>query len=355
MSFKQAVLAAALMVVVAPAPASAQVNHIQADPQKEFKHRPSGIVVAAAAAGIPRTVVEQFDDKQLDFAAEYRTPDDREITTIYIFRKVTGDVPLWFDRIQRTIEARTVLASPTIAIPVAAFTPAGQSNARGLRAVYAAGAPPFKSSGAAMTTTGDWFVAIRATSQTLTPEQLLVRIEQTFGAIKWPREKVAASNAYVMSDCPTALAQGPDAVPVKDDDAVILASALSASVSKTLERKGMVETPRWCRDPFKTPDAGAYRPDGTLDRYLLAFQDAGRGLMVTPNGLAGILMGATGNAPPTYMVELIDIDQHVGFGNFQTMPGPAQALWLDEHGTRKYSASTWGKGSNIEINSDAVK
>lgn len=355
MSFKKGVLAAALIAAAAPIPATAQVNHIQADPQKEFKHRPSGIVIAATAAGIPRTVVEQFDDKQLDFAAEFRTSDDHEITTVYIFRKVTGDVPLWFDRIQRAIGARTVLASPTIAIPVAAFTPAGQSNARALRAVYSAGAPPFKSSGAALTTTGDWFVAVRASSQSLTPEQLLVRIAQTLAAIKWPREKVAAPDAYVMSDCANALPQSVDATPVKDDDAVILASALSASVGKTLAEKGMVETSRWCRDPFKTADAGVYRPNGALDRYFVAFQDAGRGLMVTPNGLAGILMGASGNAPPTYMVELIDIDRHVGFGSFQTLPPPPQAIWLDEHGTRKYSASTWGKGSNIEINTDAVK
>src|SRR5579884_77017 len=348
-----ALLASALMF--AAAPVFADVTELRADSQKQFKHNPSGIVIAASAAGIQRTKVEEFDDKQLDVAAEFRSPDDKEITTIYVFRRVTGDVPLWFDRIQNAIEARESFKSPTVAIPAAPFTPAGQSNARALKVVYSAGGPPWKSSAAALTTTGEWYVAVRASSQTLTPDQLLARLDETFGAIKWPKEKAPAANAYVIGDCPDALPQGPDAEPAAADGSVILMAALAANVGGSSKDAGEVKPPRWCRDPDKMTGAGIYRPDAAKDRFFVAFQDSGRGIMVEPNELAGLLAGAKNNAPLTYTVEMVDIDRRIGFGSFKSLPSFAQAIWLTEHGNRAYSATTWGKNKNIDISSDAVK
>src|SRR5207248_2174703 len=114
------------------APALADVKPIAVGQGEAFGHQPSGIVVDATAAGIPRASVGQYDDKQLDIIVDFRTPDQSEITTIYLFRNVSGDVPLWFDRIQRTVEATDKFGNLTITIPPAAFVPAGQSNARGL-------------------------------------------------------------------------------------------------------------------------------------------------------------------------------------------------------------------------------
>jgi hypothetical protein len=184
---------------------------------------------------------------------------------------------------------------------------------------------------------------------------LLGRIEQTFSAISWLKEKTAAPNAYLVADCPDALPQGPDAEPVKDDTSVIMMSALAGNVGDALKSAGQVSIPRWCRDPYKMTGAGIYRPDAAKDRFFVAFQDAGRGIMVGPNGLAGILAGAKSDTPLSYMVESVDIDHRSGFGSFKTMPSFAQAIWLNEHGSRLYSASTWGKDKTININSDAIK
>jgi hypothetical protein len=186
MRFKGLLFAAVLIFACAPAVAQSE---IKANPKKDFKHKPSGIVLAPLAAGLPRVSVTQFDDKQLDVAANFRTPDDREITTVFIFRKVTGDVPLWFDRIQHAVAARKELSSPTLAIPPAAFTPPGQPNARGLRVAYSGTGTPWTSTAAALTATGEWYVAVRASSQSLTPQQLLARIDQTFAALRWPKER----------------------------------------------------------------------------------------------------------------------------------------------------------------------
>jgi len=291
---------AALIGASLSASASAGVTQIPADAQRPFKHQPSGIVIPAIAGGLPRTAVEAFDDKQLDFAAEYRTQDDREDTTLYIFRKVTGDVPVWFDRIQRAIEARDIYASPKLAGPPTVFTPPGQSNGRGLMVLYTPGSLPWTSTGAAMTATGDWFVSIRASSQSLSPAQLASRMNQTLASLRLPREQTAAPDAYVVQDCPSAMPQGPDAAPVKDTGSVVLMSALSASIAGKLADKGTTSPPpRWCRDAFRSPAFGVYRPNAATDRYLVAFEDAGRGMTVVPNGLAGILAGAKGSDSPT--------------------------------------------------------
>jgi hypothetical protein len=271
MRFKRA-SAVALLTAFVPAPVAAQTP-IRADSGKTFKHRPSGIVVAAAAAGIPRVSVVEYDDKQLDVAADFRTPDQSEITTVFIFRKVTGDVPLWFDRIEHVVAAKPELASPTLSIPPTAFTPLGQPNSRGLIAVFTAGRGPWKSSAAALTTIGDWFVAVRASSQTLPAEQLLGRLEQTFSALSWPREKVMAPVAVPVRACPTALPQpAEDAAPVEEDGPGLLLNALIPAVpASSPDEESAVH--RWCRDPLNLPDAGVYRPEEALDRYLVAFQD----------------------------------------------------------------------------------
>ena len=345
----------ALALATLASAAAAEVTPIPADAQKPFKHELSGISMPATAAAIPRTVVEEFDDKQLDVAAEYRTPDQKEITTIYVFRQVTGDVPLWFDRIQREIEARDMFMSPRIAIAPTAFTPPGQRNASGLIAVYAPGGQTWKSTGAALASTGDWFVSVRASSQTLTPQQLLVRIQETLASIQWPRTQAAMPAAVPVSPCGRPLAAAAeDAKPINDDLAAILVEAAAGAESK--DRKSAAADPsHWCRDPMSLPYAGVYRPDGAQDRYLIAFQDAGRGMWVGPNSMADLLAKSQGNDRTSYMVELIEIDRHVGLGSFATLPPVAQAVWLNEHGTPRFSTSTWGKNRNINLNSDVVK
>lgn len=350
-----AAAAAALLLVAAPA--AADVTEIAVSAGKAFKHKPSGIVVAPVIGGIARTGVAQFDDKQLDVIVDYRAPADQEVTTVYLFRNVTGDVPVWFDRIQRTIEANGKLGTAKLAIPPAAFTPAGQSSARGLRAVYSATGAGWTSSAAAITSVGEWYVAIRSSSKTLTPEQLLGRLEQSFAAIQWPKEKAPAPAVAPIADCASPLPQGADAEPAKDDGTMVVAAAIVAAsdnIEKARPTKPLPAPALWCRDPLKIDGAGVYRPNGATDGYLVAYQDAGRGVWVGKN-LSLNQIASELSKDPTYTVEVIDMDHHAGYGGFKTLPNVAQALYAAQHGQRAYSVGTWGKNQNIEINSDAVK
>lgn len=92
-----------------------------------------------------------------------------------------------------------------------------------------------------------------------------------------------------------------------------------------------------------------YRPDGATDQYLLALNDAGRGISVAKADLVDIV---SKSSAPSYSVEFVDVNSHRGYGTFSKLPPAAQALWLLEHGTVLYSARTWGKDRKIDINSD---
>jgi len=349
------VTAAMLSGLAAVAPVTAQ-SSIVVSPGQSYKHDPSGIRIAPQAAGLPLAHVVQYDDQQLDVALDFRSPDQREVTTVYLFRDVTGDVPVWFDRIQKTMETSTHVGSLQLAIPPAAFTPAGQKSARGLRAVYSSTGTDWKSSAAAMTSFGQWYVSVRASSQTLTPDQLLARVEQTFAAISWPKEKVQAPAVAPVADCPNALTQGEDAQPVSGSSdtlaGILVMAGLDVALADESKKKAPAPHPVWCRDPLKLEIAGVYRPDGATDQYLLALNDAGRGISVAKADLVDIV---SKSSAPSYSVEFVDVNSHRGYGTFSKLPPAAQALWLLEHGTVLYSARTWGKDRKIDINSDAAK
>jgi hypothetical protein len=350
-----AAFAAASLLVAAPA--AAQVTEIQVSPGKAFKHKPSGIVVASEITGIARTGVAQFDDKQLDVIVDYRAPADQEVTTVYLFRNVTGDVPVWFDRIQRTIESNPKLGTAKLAIPPAAFTPVGQSSPAGLRVVYSSTGAGWTSSAAAITSTGEWYVAIRSSSKTLTPLQLLGRLEQSFAAIRWPKEMVAAPAVAPIADCASPLPQGADAQAAPPDPTMAVAAAIVAATDtfeKAKPTKPVPAAARWCREPTKIDGAGVYRPNAATDSYLIAYQDAGRGIWVGKN-LSLNQIASELSKEPTFTVELIDVDHRAGYGGFKSLPNIAQALWAAQHGQRAYSIHTWGKDRTLEINSDTLK
>jgi len=334
--------------------AMADVTAIPSTPGKPFKHKPSGIVVSPDLAGLPRDNLSEFDDKQLDVIADFRTPDQREDTTLYIFRNVTGDVSVWFDRIQKTMEASSHVGSVTSVIPAAAFTPAGQPNARGLRAVYASTGTAWISSAAALTSIDGWYVAIRASSQTLTPQQLLARVEQSFAGLKWPKEKNPVQAVQPIAACAKQIAQGPDAEPAAVDGSAILLSAVLPMMRVSTKAETGSKPPRWCRDSYSIPNAGVYRPDESIDSYLIAYQDAGRGIWVSADEISGLLSAGSGSdSQKSYSIDLVDIDHDSGFGDFKTLPSFAQAMWTVEHANPASSTSTWGK-KNIDINTDAT-
>lgn len=78
---------------------------------------------------------------------------------------------------------------------------------------------------------------------------------------------------------------------------------------------------------------GVYRPVGTSDQYLLALNDAGRGIRVAPNMLAFATNGevaakASGKASSpalTWSVAVEDMARTISFADRDRLPSPDQA------------------------------
>ncbi len=349
MRFVLAAASAALLLSGLSVQASAAVTPIAIGQNQDFKHKPSGLVIAASAGGLPRRSVGQIDQQQLDVLADFRTPDEREITTVYVFRNVSGSVPVWFDRAQFMMERSTALGSVAAAIPASAFTPAGRPQASGLRASYSVSGSPWKSSAVALTQVGEWYIKVRSSSQTLTPEELLARLDSTFAALRWPRERDRSAAIRPIADCPAPLPPLKPAkvaqVTAEDSMMAALLGGLAQQIVAKKDVKAKVGTiPAYCREPGASrPQYGIYRPDASARNYMIALADAGRAIFVGADEL-GALVGQ-GKAPMRYGVSYTDLDRAFTFAQFDSLPTFQQAVELVQTGKPISSSGTWGKNS----------
>jgi hypothetical protein len=351
---KLIVFACSLLVMSAALAGAAQAApaEIRSNPRKDFKHAPSGVVIAPTAAGIGNRVIRQFDQNQLDVSANFTSADGSEFTTIYVFRNVSGSVPVWFDMAQQAMETNSSVGRMSLTIPPAAFIPAGMREARGLRAVYAPREKGFVSSGLAFASVGGWYVKLRASSKTLTPQQMVARLEQSFAAIRWPRDSAGAAVSPI-APCRTPLLPLAQAQPTPDAEALVM---LSAFVGVPIAPKAQpVPGATWCRDTTPVADGRLYRNNEQTDGYLFAFTDAGRGVSVGPVPSADTVQEDSKPGRPAWVAELRDVHENIGLGIFNSPPPVEQVAELLRSGRSAYSVSTWGKNMNIGINPDVLK
>lgn len=335
---------------------------IELSPNAPFKHRHSKVQFPPAVAGTQRTKAVEYEADQLDAASEYATADRGEIYTIYIYRNVSGALPVWFDRARRMIEARTELG--TVSLHGAGqFTPPGRATASGLIATYAASGKSYRSSGVALVPVGEWLVKLRASSQTLTPGELDARMKATFAEIVWPKKMAPAPVAMPVSACTSPLPLSGDAKPAaKDEDsgAETLMGALIGMTAIQAPPKEAAARPqsRWCRDSIELANAGVYRADEQKDGYFIAVADAGRGVSVgrSAGHLLDELAGDKKRRSEKYEVQMILLSQTLTSGLLDRLPPPAQALAIAKEGPFASSFGTWGKGKGqVTLGEDALK
>ncbi len=368
---KARILAAALTVTVAEVVSARTPPDLPVDQGKSYRHELSGLVIPATLGGLPRTSARAFAPDHLDEAFNFATPDVGEDITVFVFRNVSGSVPVWFDRVTSAIEHREVYGDTTIAAPATAFTPPGQRTASGLIEVWRPGKGRYRSTGMAFMPLGpQWYVELRYSSATVTPAAMDARLREVIGAIGWPGRIESQPAATPVTDCTTPLALTGRASAIaagQQSSANILLGAMVASMAGKHSAKDPRQPPRaWCRDTgsYGLPaQHGVYRPIGTSDQYLLAFNDAGRGIWVAPNtlaltvnGEAAAKSGATGGAPAlTWSIAVDDIAQTIGFADRDRLPPPDQAAAIVRSEPYASKTSTWGDKRNVTINSSALK
>ena len=359
----KAVLAVLAAIGLFGAPAAAR-EPLPLKPGEIWKHRHSGIAVPATLAGTPRDGGTAYAPDDLDVSLSFTADQIGESLTIYIFRNTNGGVPVWFAQAQWGIERRDIYGEPVVAIAPTAFAPPGQANASALRTVYETRDSRYRSTGLMLLPVGDWYVKIRASSQTRAPAELAAWMDAALADIQWPGGVPASDAARPVIACDTPLRfEGPS----RDiggeglrTEAVALAAMTIMNGGDSAKAEDAPDRPdQWCRESRLDANIATYRPDASPDRYLLAYGDNGSGLWVGPspmNALRAERAAQDGTkAESYYSLTLHTATRDVHFISQDRLPSPARALEILDAGRHAGIVPTWGKDRNIQINSDILE
>ncbi|KQN40572.1 hypothetical protein ASE97_01950 [Sphingomonas sp. Leaf42] len=356
MRMKKGLLTAALgAMIAATMPATAQQmgkTVIRTSATKPYRFRHSRLAVPTVLDGIPRTSVEALGADELDVYARYERGND--MITVYVYRQVSGAVPVWFDRARHSIETRTDLfGTVTPAMAPAAFTPPGQTTPSGLIGAWSITKPPYRGTALALLPLGEWLVKVRYSSSTLDGAGVAARMPAVLAALDWPKNVATGPAAQPIADCATPLTFPTTAQPVRDEQA-LTSAAITGGLFASLLAKATPEPAAtsvlWCRDPAPARVGGVYRANAATDAYLLAFTDSGRGASVAPDAM-GVLLDD--KAPPRWSVSLDDLGATTSYPPMTALPRPDQVIAALE-GPALSRTSTWGKKRQVDVNSAMV-
>lgn len=341
-------LSAVLALAVAQA-APAQPTDLKARVGKDWKHKPTGIQLPAQLAGLQRDSVKAFGNSEIDVAGDYWSVDGADTVTVYLYRNVSGSVPVWFDRARTIIHLLPEKYADPRGTGIRAVTPRGQLAASGLMEILTTSGKN-RTTGLMMIPVNGFYAKIRATSTARDPaslEQLMLAVSNE---IDWTsRQKEVA--ATPVPDCPSSLPSRPPArlAAASKDDQMMSALiggivAQAASLDEAAKRQG------YCREfgPAQI-SYGIYRPDASTERYLMALVDSGRAIVVGSSDLNQILSEL--KTAPRVSVSHVELDRTATYGDFETLPLPDQAVEMVEKTAPLSVASTWGKKNrNLTIN-----
>ena len=352
---------AALCAVASPA---------QAAP---WKHKYSKLQIPDQVTDLKLTNVKDAENNGLDVIVNFGSAEGGESTTIYVFRKTSGDVPVWFDRAAALIVVRPEFGRVTATTQPTSFIPPGQATATGLKQVFSTAGGEWKSTAVALIQMGGWYVKLRLSSTTRTPDELAVRLEQTLVSLKWPTKLAAGPVATPITACTTPLSFAAEAALAPADPsaglmAAVLASgagaAAAGAANANVKVKGRIvlEKPGvWCRDSAIVGDGdqsslvAVYRNDSQTDGYLLALGDSGRAISIGRNSLAAILAEEGKVTAPTWTPSLILLDRTIVYRDFASLAPPIQLLAVADKGKVLATARTFGDKTAITISSDAFQ
>lgn len=349
-----------LAVLLGAAPALAAGRQQRFLPPGEvYRHALSGLGIPAALPGTPPRGPLTILEPDLDESLRYDSDDGTEAVTLFIYRNVAGSVPLWVDRAAQQILSRDIYGGPTPLGPPQPFTPPGQASASGMMQIFSVAKPPYRSTGVALLPLGrDWYVKLRYSSARIAAEELAAKMLAILAALEWPKAIAPAPAAAPIADCATPLAAKAGARPREQD---LLASVLMQSVARDAaegaakDAQPAAPAAVFCRDPIARPalgNAGVYRAGGAADAYLIAFTDAGRGVVAAPDTL-GALLGK--KARLDFSVTLVDLGQSYVYAPRDRLPPPEELLAIINGEKPVSSVSTKGKGGDITISDKLLK
>ena len=324
------------------APLVAAPISLPAQAGKDYKHKPTGVRLPPALAGLNRDSVRGFAGPETDVASDYRNADGSEDLTVFLFRNVSGNVPVWFDRARSYIMSTPEKYGRPTSLGTRPFTPRGQSSTTGLMEIFTTGGRS-RSTGLMILPVNNFYAKIRFSSATLDAAQLEQQMLAAANVIDWSSRAVGTP-ASPIADCASPLpARGLARVAVvSEQDRMMSALVLGLFSQVPVKTKSQVQT--FCREAdAQQHHYGLYRPDASTSRYMLAIADSGRAVIVGSNDLAAVLSET--KKSPRYSVSFVDFDETRNFSDFDGLPLPEQAM-QHTRTTKPISVSgTWGKAS----------
>jgi hypothetical protein len=312
-------------------------------PSVVWHHAQTGLTLPPYLGALPRNELGDYGTEEADLFAQYRL-DDGTAATIYVFHPGLDSVPVWFDRVEAAVRARTDFGKFGEMQPRAFAVPPGAVMA-GLRATIALTGGDARSTALAVAPVGDWLVVVRLSSPKLEAAALDGEMTAILDGIGWPPDKPGAPVAVPVKPC-GALPHFRKARMLQPNMAQALMGAITGAVAGDDKSKA-TPPPVYCRAQ-QAADAtwGVYRAEGAEDGYVLALEDAGRAIGVQPS-LAALI----NNSKPAFTVTFMDLTETRTYGDVSALLPPEQALDLVSHHAPIATSSTQGGGKNITISS----
>lgn len=302
---------------------------------ENFVHKPSGITVPDTVGGLPSAGTKAYYEGDLDFMYDYASDAKRsEIISIYVFRNVSGNASIWFDRASAAILSNRNLAGVGLANGPVAFQPAMQNNASGMRASYALQGSHYKSTAVAIAPVGEWYVKIRATSATRSPEEIDRWVDEVLASLGLIQPKSAAPDAVLIKACGDKLSFAKKAKAIKQNSEDKMMSAIlggfAASINLNADEPDgvavLANAITWCREDYPIMPSGVYRANASKDSYLLALGDSGRAITAGIDSIAGLVTENKKQFGISYILP----DKTLVFTPRNGLPLPEQALEVIE-------------------------
>lgn len=333
--------------MAAAAPLAAQPTDVPVKAGKEWKHKATGIRLPPTLAGLARDSMSTFGNPETDVWVNYWSADRADNVTVFLYRNVNGNAPLWFDRARSLITLLPQKYRNPRSSGIRAFTPRGQRNASGLMEVLATDSD-YRSTGLILFPVNGFYAKIRASSSSRDPAAIEHLMLAAANAIDWSSRQVEAVAVPIL-DCPAPLPRRqPAKLAATSKDDRMMSALIGGLMAQVATTKAVPANIIYCREPGQAQiPYGLYRANSSNAAYTMALLDAGRSVAVGESGVTQIMTNAT----PRISVTFIDLDKTATFGDFASLPLPEQVVEMIEK-TRPLSvATTWGdKRRDVSIN-----
>jgi hypothetical protein len=303
-------------------PASGQMRLLDVPNDKGWQHAQTGIILTSKLGAFQRAKLSDNGTSELDISATYYGPNQVDTASIFLYRPGVANLPIWFDRSHHAMMVNPGIKAGSALGPIVRFAPPGSSVESGLRVAYALKDTDRGGTGLAMVPFGDWLLAIRLSSPSMSAAEVDATLLDLLSKIRWPSQRSTEQAAVPITSCTNTL-KTRKAKLIKPD----LAQALiGATLSNLAEEKAKAQPARssrqpvFCRDGASRLEYSVYRSDMAPDGYLLAIGDAGISASVFP--------GLSLSNRKEYAVTLTTHDSHDTYPSFNALPEPTQVLEL---------------------------